>query len=123
MARKIPGEFVPLSSNFSDDPAVLEVGPDAELLYLRGLQYAKRQRTDGHIPKVALSTVGRDIRRYTTLPQRLVTAGLWVAVNGGWNIRSWDGWNPTRAEREERSAVRRQAAQKRWATRTKGNPQ
>ena len=105
MARKIPGEFVPLSSHFSDDPAVLEVGPDAELLYLRGLQYAKRQRTDGHIPRVALSTVGRDIRRYTTLPQRLVAAGLWVA------------------EREERSAVRRQAAQKRWATRTKGDPQ
>ena len=117
MARKIPGEFVPLSVDLAADPAILEAGPDAELLYIRALQYAKRQRTDGLVPKPALPRLTLDLRRPTTLPKRLADAGLWEVVEGGWRIRSWLRWNLSLEEQEARRERNRVNVQKRWAAR------
>lgn len=117
MARKIPGEFVPLSVDLAADPAILEAGPDAELLYIRALQYAKRQRTDGLVPKPALPRLTLGLRRPTTLPKRLVDAGLWEVVEGGWRIRSWLRWNLSLEEQEARRERNRVNVQKRWAAR------
>lgn len=117
MARKIPGEFVPLSVDLAADPAILEAGPDAELLYIRALQYAKRQRTDGLVPKPALPRLTLGLRRPTTLPKRLADAGLWEVVEGGWRIRSWLRWNLSLEEQEARREQNRVNVQKRWAAR------
>lgn len=117
MARKIPGEFVPLSVDLAADPAILEVGPDAELLYVRALQYAKRQRTDGLVPKPALPRLTLGLRRPTTLPKRLADAGLWEVVEGGWRIRSWLRWNLSLEEQDARRERNRVNVQKRWAAR------
>ena len=40
MARRIPGEFVPVSVNLASDPAVMRLDPLAELLFRRGLEHA-----------------------------------------------------------------------------------
>lgn len=117
MARKIPGEFVPLSVDLAADPAILEAGPDAELLYIRALQYAKRQRTDGLVPKPALPRLTLGLRRPTTLPKRLADAGLWEVVEDGWRIRSWLRWNLSLEEQEARRERNRVNVQKRWAAR------
>ena len=50
MARKIPGEFVPLDLDMPRDIKIRKAGPDAELLYIRGLIYLKSAKYDGFVP-------------------------------------------------------------------------
>ena len=57
MARRIPAIFVPLDVNLPHDDAIRAAGPWAELLYIRGLTYAKRCRPDGAVPKYDLPVV------------------------------------------------------------------
>ena len=58
MATKSPPElYVPLSVNYPRDPKVRRAGPDAELLYVRGLAHAKGARTDGVIYDFDLEVV------------------------------------------------------------------
>lgn len=97
MNRRIPGPFVPLSVNYARDRDIRTAGPDAELLFLRGLAYARGARTDGFIPDYDLDVVAVGLRNVTRSVARLEqagTPGLWVRVDGGWQIRGWDKWNP-----------------------------
>lgn len=100
---KPPRFYVPLDVNFARDPHLRAAGPDAELLYLRGLAYAKGARTGGFIPTFDLEVVGvglRNVRRSVARLEQAGTPGLWVPITGGWLIRGWDKWNPTTAAAE-----------------------
>ncbi|RCK68286.1 hypothetical protein DT076_16700 [Desertihabitans brevis] len=112
MSRRIPREFVPLDQNYLRDPAIRRAGPDAELLYLRALAHAKAGGTDGFIGDYDLPVVAVAIkvRNPTSLADALVREGLWVAVAGGWRIRSWTKWNMTEAEKEIERQKKRDAA-------------
>ena len=69
------------------------------------------------MPKPALPRLTLGLRRPTTLPKRLVDAGLWEVVEGGWYIRSWLRWNLSLEEQEARRERNRVNVQKRWAAR------
>ena len=43
------GLFVPLDVEYDSDDKMIEAGPMAELLYVRGMAFAKRTGSDGNI--------------------------------------------------------------------------
>lgn len=97
---RIPGEFVPLDVNYAHDRAIRQAGPHAELLFVRGVAYARKYKTDGLIPDYDLSVAGVGIPNVTRHAATLVRVGLWLAADDGWLIRSFPKWNPvSEAER------------------------
>ena len=96
MAEKIPGEFVPLDVNYSHDRSIRQAGAMAELLYIRGITYARRMYkiTSGLIPDYDLATVAVGISNPKKHASALVREHLWISVKGGWRVRSFEKWNP-----------------------------
>lgn len=94
-------------------------GELAEVLWCRGLDYVNEQQNGGFIPKVmpAMLTPTKTAARI----KGLVGAGLWIQVEGGWQVHDYFGWNRTPEELEElrrhRSAAGRKGAAKRWGGR------
>lgn len=112
MARKIPREFVPLDLNMPRDPKIRRAGPDAELLYIRGLIYLKSADSDGIIPDYDLDVVGAGLKNITKSRDALVRVELWDEVEGGWVCRSWLKWNLSQAEQADERDQKRVGALK-----------
>ena len=108
--RKLPGLFVPLDMNYMRDPAIRRAGPDAELLYVRALAFSKSGGTGGMIHEYDLPVVAIGLKRVQARVDALVREHLWLTVDGGWLIRSWERWNLSRAELEEERAKKVAAA-------------
>lgn len=102
MARKIPGEFVPLDLNMPRDAAIRRAGPDAELLYIRGLIYLKQSDADGFVPEFDLDVIAVGLKRARESVAALVREGLWLSHPGGWVCKSWLKWNLSQAEQAEK---------------------
>lgn len=111
MPRTTPGNFVPLDVNYPHDEAIRAAGPDAELLFVRGIAYAKRTRNGGWIPEYDLSVVAVGLKGVQKRVDALVRVRLWLVEVGGWRIRSWGSWN---GQDDERSEKARRANCKRW---------
>lgn len=109
--KKRPGAYVPLHTDYLRDPDIRRAGPEAELLYIRGLAYSKGEYTDGLIPDFDLSVIAVDLRNVAARVAALVEHDLWIVVDGGWQIRSWSRWN----EASEITAARKQRAAERQA--------
>lgn len=92
------GLFVPLDVNYADDDKIIDAGPMGELLYVRGLAFAKRSRQNGYIRDSQLAIVATRISRHRGLVERLVDVGLWERNGSGLYIRSWLKRNPPVAE-------------------------
>lgn len=117
---KHPGLYVPLDVNYARDRAIAAAGEEAELLYVRGLAYAKHTNSDGFIPDFDIDEVAKRLRR---VPQRLaalVREGLWIEADGGWLIRNWSRWNESSAELQ---AKRDRDAERQRKRRAKDTPQ
>lgn len=97
MANAIPDEFVPLHVHYRRDRAIRAAGPDAELLFLRALAFARAHRTGGLIEDFDLDELGTGLQDAEESARRLVRVGLWVPSGTGWLIRSWEKWNPANA--------------------------
>ena len=100
--------YVPLDANYSEDAAIISVGPDAELCYVRALTLCKRLLTDGFIARAHLPRLAGDLHSIQTgeqtiegLAGALVEHHLWTEAEGGWQVRGWLNWNPSRAEIDE----------------------
>ena len=78
---------VRLSGRLSSAPQILAAGLEATGLYVRGLTYCARNRTDGCVPVGWVSEQPRGRR----LALRLVEAGLWEGAGA-------DGWRITQDE-------------------------
>lgn len=105
-----PGIYVPLSAHYADDEKIMEVGEDAELMYVRMLAYAARTPgTGGWISAaVAMSRLG--ITERPEIPGsdpgsrlgKLTGIGLILREGSGWRIAAWHRWNrsPEQIDRE-----------------------
>jgi hypothetical protein len=94
--------WVRLDDNFADHPKIIGISDSAFRLYVASLCYANRQLTDGFIPAPAYGVLSRN----DDAPE-LCAAGLWRAVTGGFQIRSYEEYQPTRNEIEnKRNAAR-----------------
>ena len=102
--------YVRVDDHFTEHPKVLDVGPLAEALWLRGLLYASRNLTDGFVP------VGF-LRRMADMDalgqaQALVQAGLWHESDGGYRIHDYGEWQRSKEEVVAISQVRAEAGRK-----------
>jgi hypothetical protein len=106
---------VKVADTFTDHPKVLAAGEDAAWLFVSGLCYCSRHLTDGFIPSSALRKItGKP--RPQVLAARLVSAGLWEPVEGGWNVHHYLEQQRSKEEVEyEREANRER--QTRWRSR------
>ena len=137
MAMRKPGAYAPLYANYADDERIMEVGEDAELMYVRMLAYAARTpRTEGWISdRVVMSRLGILPRPATgngagngagnepgtdagSRAGRLCDVGLIVREGDGYRIASWLKWNRSVEEMERESA--RDSGRKKRATSANG---
>ena len=106
--------WVRLDAQFAANPKILYLIEDkkyrAAFVWTAGLAYAGAHGTDGFIPISALPFL------HATKPdaQTLTKIGLWHGCPGGWEINSWDEFQPTSEETKLRKKRAKAAAMKRW---------
>jgi len=89
--------WVRLDDNFADHPKVIALSDTAFRLYIEGLCYSNRQLTDGFIPNAVYTKLSKNDDA-----QFLIEAGLWEDTEGGFNIRSYTEYQPTREKVEKK---------------------
>lgn len=82
----------------------LEAGNAAMGLWVRAGAASARELTDGFVPTRLARQLGTPAEA-----RRLVAAGLWLEVDGGYQFHEWEQANPTRAEVEDRRSKRAEA--------------
>lgn len=107
---KAPSGYVPLNMNYMRDPDIRRAGAEAEHLYIRSLAHAKAGQTDGFIGDFDLPIVAVGMKNAAKRANSLVRVGLWIEVNGGWEIRNWAKWNMTGEEIRTDKVKKREAA-------------
>lgn len=90
---KSKGAYVPLAAQYYMDDAILEAGPDAELLFVRMLSFLAAVPSDGFITDRQLTIVGAGLRAPVRRLDSLLNVGLIEQVSGGFLVRSWLKWN------------------------------
>lgn len=118
MARtgfKRPGRYAALAAAYYDDPAIIAVGTDAELWYVRALAWcAAHPETDGVIPiEVAVNRLGipEAMSRITACDShKLVTKN-----DHSVSVTSWVKWNDSWRDVQERTDAKRAAWRERKA--------
>ena len=107
MARPAPSMYVPLDVNYMRDPRIRRAGPEAELLYIRALAYAKGGETDGIVHAYDLPVIAVGLSRTQQRVASLVREDAWQEREGGWFISGWFNWNESTAHLRDKK--RRQA--------------
>lgn len=112
---KRPGRYAALAAAYYDDPAIISVGADAELWYVRALAWcAAHPETDGVIPlEVAVNRLGIPdaMSRVTVCDSH----GLVTKKEDSVSVTSWVKWNGKWRDIQERTDAKRAAAKARKA--------
>ena len=100
MARpKSNGPYAPLSATYYRDDAILEVGEEAELMFVRSLAFLADAASDGFITERQMRiVVGMGLERVTERIDSLLSVGLVERIDGGFIVRSWLKWNKSTDE-------------------------
>ena len=112
---KRPGRYAALAAAYYDDPAIIAVGPDAELWYVRALAWcAAHPETDGVIPlEVALYRLGiPDAMSHVTACD---SHGLVTKSHASVSVTSWVKWNGKWRDIQAKNDTKRVAARARKA--------
>lgn len=112
---KRPGRYAALAAAYYDDPAIIAVGPDAELWYVRALAWcAAHPETDGVIPlEVAVNRLGIPDAMSRVImcdSHKLVTKN-----DDSVSVTSWVKWNDSWRDIQERTESKRAFARARKA--------
>jgi len=105
MTEKPKGIYVPIDVLITDDEDIADVGMIGFAVYVSGLCYAKRRKTDGIIPlsivpRLLVSPSLEDLDGLSDVVADLCRVGLWNKEDEGYRIRNWSEWNPTTEDRE-----------------------
>lgn len=93
--------WVKLDDQFADHPKIVQAGPAASWLYICGLTYAARLRTDGFIPEAQVRRLA-DVDEPERCAAVLVEVGLWERTEGGYRIHDYAEYQLTRADIERK---------------------
>lgn len=93
MSGGTPSVYVPLDANYLRDPRIRRAGPDAELLYVRALAYAKGGETDGFVHDYDLEVIAVGLKNVPRRVEALIREKAWEEREGGWFICGWFNWN------------------------------
>lgn len=94
------GLHVPLDVEYAADDKIMDAGPMAELLFIRGLAFCKRTMSDGKITDRQIASVALGIPAPKKHAQRLVEVGLWTRGGDHWLILNWLKYNAPAADIE-----------------------
>jgi hypothetical protein len=97
-----------LDDDWDNDPRVIRAGTAAFGLYSRCGMWVARHLTDGFVPAEQAASYGT--REWVA---KLVEAGLWKTVEGGYQMVDYLALNPS-AEKVRRRREQYAARQKRW---------
>lgn len=87
-----------VDDNLAFHRKVVAAGNAAMGLWVRAGSWCAQQLTDGHVPEHMIGLLGTPAQA-----AKLVKAGLWVEVAGGYEFHQWAGRQPTaKAVRDER---------------------
>jgi hypothetical protein len=102
--------WVRIDDNAPQHIKMLTAGPHACWLWVCGLAYCQRQKTDGLIPTVALPTLG--VGAWKKYAGVLVSAGLWHKEDSGYRIHDYLDWNASADERNNKAEALKERVQK-----------
>lgn len=119
----MPGlKWIRLETTMFENPKLLYLKEDKQhraiIIHLEGMCYSGRQNLAGFIPKGALRIIGGT----PSDANRLVTAGLWTPMPGGWAINDWEEYQVADEDAKRRSEKAQKAAQARWSHQRNGLP-
>lgn len=107
-------------------PKVAQAGNAAMGLWIRAGSWSAQHLTDGFVPDYILPPLGGR----PTDAKRLVSVGLWIVADGGWQFHDWQRFQPSRvevlanreAERERKAKARAKASGRRPGGQPVGQP-
>lgn len=108
--------WLKIDDNVPHHKKMLAAGPAAAWLWLCGVAYCQRHKTDGFIPLEALSWLG--VEKPKPLAAVLVLVGLWHQAEDGWLVHDYLEWNASSEERREKSGQKADR-QQRWRDKKK----
>jgi hypothetical protein len=90
-----------VDDNLAFHRKTLKAGNAAMGMWVRAGSEIANQLTDGHVPDELAGLLGP-----STQADRLVSAGLWIPADGGYDFHEWVGRQPTKAqvERDRKNA-------------------
>lgn len=104
--------YVPLDVNYLRDPRIRRAGPDAELLYVRALAYAKGGETDGMVHDYDLPVIAVGLTRVPARVEALTREKAWEEREGGWFIAGWFNWNKSTSDLQDKKRRQSEGAAK-----------
>jgi hypothetical protein len=101
------GRWIRLSAGYRLDPRIVRAGPLAELVYVRGLTFAREQGSDGHIAREQYRQLCQGLGRVSAAGalESLLREGLWEECADGWRV-PYDRWARWQDTNEDRVALR-----------------
>jgi hypothetical protein len=93
--------YIRIDENSPHHRKMLKAGPAACWLWVCGLAYCQRHRTDGFIPLEALPMLG--VGNWKKCAGFLVDAELWHRDEGGYRVHDYLEWNATKDERQQKA--------------------
>lgn len=108
--------WVRLDDNWLHHPKFADVGDHGRLLWVSALTLSNNCLTDGRVTDRQVSSLLQSKRYLSRALQELVTAGLFVRVEGGYQIHDYEHYQPlASAVKANREATRERV--KRWRER------
>ena len=109
-----PMTWIKVEDDFYDHPKFLSLTHDAVALWVTGLAWCSRHRTDGLIPPAAVQRLGFAPEH----AEELAAAGLWTQSDNAWRVHEFTHYQRSADEIAAVSAARseagRKGAAKRW---------
>jgi hypothetical protein len=108
-----------VDDNLAFHPKVIEAGNDAMGLWVRALSWSMSILSDGYVPAGMVTAFNGD-----KCVNKLVDAGLWIAVDGGFQFKDWDQYQPTKEHvLSERASAKERMARVRGQKSDRNSPE
>lgn len=96
-----------VSDDFHSHPKAMAAGSAAVGLWALAGSWSSANSQGGFVPDYVLPRLSEDS---TALARKLVAAGLWMKVKGGYRFHEWDERNPSEQTAKAFKADRKRAA-------------
>lgn len=111
--------WLKIDDNAPGHRKLLRVPPAARWLWVCGLAYCQRLKTDGAIPAEALDLFG--VKNPKPLADALVEAKLWHTGDDGFRVHDFLAWNDSAEQRETKSDAKGER-QRLWREKKRSAP-
>jgi len=98
--------WVKLDDQFPDHPKALACTAEAMWLHICGLCWCARHLTDGRIPRNAVPRLAV-VKKPEDRAAELVAAGIWLEVDGGFEIHDYLKFQPSKSQVESQRQSQR----------------